>query len=138
MLGGSGIALSNIFSNIPNPTRILVRFGITLVQIGISWFVLGETGIPIYTRLKLEFGFLLGQTRIPICPKEDSESPWIRISPVTYIWRDNFTNNINNVNKNIAWWILGFSQGKREIADRAGKYALERTTNDLSLQTVAN
>ena len=52
MLGGSGIALSNIFSNIPNPTRILVRFGITIVQIGISCFVLGETGIPIYTRLK--------------------------------------------------------------------------------------
>ena len=52
MLRGSGIALSNIFSNIPNPTRILVRFGIALVQIGISRFVLGETRIPIYTRLK--------------------------------------------------------------------------------------
>jgi hypothetical protein len=60
----SGIALSFKFSNILNPTERLVESRILLVHIWISWFVLVDIGILIYT-----------------------VSYWIPICTVTHTWK---------------------------------------------------
>jgi hypothetical protein len=64
----SRIVLSIKFSNILNPTESLVGSRIILVQIWISWFVLVDIGILIYTGLNPV------QIRIPISTSENWNS----------------------------------------------------------------